>query len=113
MEIVKKNRITKHKNSDTCKANAYLMKNKDVSGAVVTISGRYPEKGRVVNKKCQELVFILKGSGKAVVEGETVKLAKNDLILIEPKERYYWDGKFTLFVASDPSWYPEQHKKVK
>jgi hypothetical protein len=34
------------------------------------------------------------------------------MILIEPEEKYYWDGNFTLFVPCTPAWYPEQHEEI-
>lgn len=113
IEIVRKVQAQKHKNGDSCIANEYPMDNKDIGGAVVKVSGRYPDKERVVNENCYELVFIMDGSGKIVVEGEEVKLKVGDIVLVEPEERYFWDGNLVLFVASHPSWYPNQHKKVK
>jgi len=32
--------------------------------------------------------------------------------LIEPGEKYYWEGKMTMFMPCVPAWYAEQHKEV-
>ncbi len=112
MEIVYKNQTEVFKNSDVCTAVEYSMKDKDINGAVVKTEGRYPEKERVVNLKCKELVYVMEGSGEIVVEKENVKLKKGDLVLINSKERYFFDGDMIMFISCTPAWYVEQHKKV-
>lgn len=97
----------------TAKAIEYPMGDKDINGAVGIIRGRYPEKGRVVNKKCKEMAYILDGKGKIVVEGEEVDFEKGDLLLIKPGERYFWEGNFKMFMPCTPAWYAKQHKEVK
>lgn len=113
MKVVYKNQTKKFKNSGVCTAIEYPMDDKDINGAVVKLKGRYPDKGRVVNEKCKELAYIIKGSGGVFVEGKEIKLKKGDLILIEPGEKYYWKGKITMFVPCTPAWNPEQHKEIK
>jgi mannose-6-phosphate isomerase-like protein (cupin superfamily) len=88
------------------------MNDKDINIATIEITGRYPKEGCVVNNKCKELSYIIKGSGKIVVEDKEIFLEKGDAILVEPKEKYYWDGNMTLLVPCTPAWYPEQHKIV-
>jgi len=112
MKIVHKNQTETFKNSDVCIATEYSLGDSDINGAVIELKGRYPDTGRVVNKKCKELAFIIEGSGKVVVEKKEVKLYKGDLVLIEPGEKYFWEGNLTMFVPCTPAWYPEQHKKV-
>lgn len=62
----------------------------------------------VVNQKCKELAYVIRGSGKVVIEGKEIKLKQDDLVLIEPEERY-----MEMFVFCVPAWYPEQHKEIK
>lgn len=112
MKVVHKNQTREFKNGDVCIATEYPLGDKDINGAVVTLRGRYPDTGRVVNEKCKELAYIVRGSGKLVVEGQEVELQEGDLVLIEPGERYYWDGQMMMFVPCTPAWYPEQHKGV-
>ena len=113
MKIIHKNQAEVYKNSDACTAIEYSLGDKDINGAVVESNGRYPDEGRVVNLKCKELAYIIKGSGKVIVEDKEAEFTKEDLILIKPGEKYYWEGSFTMFVSCVPAWYPEQHKEVK
>ena len=112
MKKVHKNETKEHKNSDVCLAIEYPLGDKDINGAVVRLSGRYPDEGRVVNKRCKELAYVISGSGRLVVEGKEVELSEGDLVLIEPGERYFCDGNMTMFMPCTPAWSPEQHKEV-
>lgn len=55
----------------------------------------------------------MKGNGRVVVEEKEVRLHQGDLVLIEPGEKYFWEGKMELFMPCTPAWHPEQHKEVK
>ena len=112
MKITRKEETKKFKNSEVCTATEYPMGDKDINGAVVEITGRYPDKGRVVNLKCREMSYVIRGSGKIVVEGKEIELNEGDLVLFEPGEKYFWDGNLIMFMSCVPAWYPEQHKEV-
>lgn len=112
MKIVHKNQVQEFKNSDECVVLEYALGDKDINGAVGKINGRYPEKNRAVNTKCKELGYIISGSGKIIVESKEYKFSAGDVVLIEPGERYYWEGNFEVFMPCTPAWYPEQHKLV-
>ena len=112
MKIVRKNQTEVYKNSDVCTAIEYPLGDKDINGAVVELNGRYPDKGRVMNLKCKELSYIIRGSGKVIVEDREIKFKEGDLILIESGEKYFWEGNFTMFASCTPAWYPEQHKEI-
>lgn len=113
MKFVPQNQTQEFKHSDTCTAIEYQTDNPNINGAEVKLTGRFPDKNRIVNLKCSEMAYVLKGSGKVFIEGREVKLNPGDLVLIEPNEKYFWDGHLTMFIASHPAWYPEQNKKVK
>lgn len=112
MKIVKSYQTKKFKNSPVCIATEYPLGDKDINGALIELKGRYPDKGRVVNLKCKEMAYIIKGSGKLVVERKEIKLRTGDLILIAPGEKYFWEGKMIMFVPCTPAWYLGQHKEV-
>lgn len=112
MKIIHKNQTNVFKNSDRCIAIEYPLGDKDINGAVIELDGRYPDKGRVVNLECKELAYILEGSGKLIIEDEEIEFEKDDLILLEPGEKYFWEGKCKMFVPCIPAWWPEQHKEV-
>jgi uncharacterized cupin superfamily protein len=113
MKVIKKSETIKFDGGKTCKAVEYHLGDKDINGAIGIITGRYPQKGRVVNKICKELVYVLEGSVKLVVEGEEVELEKGDEVLIMPGEKYYWGGNCKIFMACTPAWDAKQHEEVK
>ncbi len=110
MKIIRKDQTEKLKNSEACLATEYPLSDKDINGAIIELTGRYPAQGRVVNLECKEMSFVVKGSGKVVVENKAINLEAGDLILIEPGEKYFWDGNLTLFIACTPAWHPAQHQ---
>ena len=112
MKIVTKGQAKSFKNGKCCEAMEYQMGDKDINGTVIKLAGRYPETGEVVNNICKEMAYVIKGSGKVVVESKQFDISAGDLILVEPGEKYYWEGKMVMFVPCAPAWYPEQHKEV-
>ena len=112
MKIIHKNQTKIFKNSEACAAIEYPLGDKDINGAVIEINGRYPDKGRTVNLKCKEMAYIIRGSGKVSIEGVETEINKGSLILIEPGEKFFWEGNMTMFMPCVPAWYPEQYKEV-
>jgi len=112
MKIVRQSEAQTHKNSDRCTAIEYPIGDQDINGAVIELNGRYPDAGRVVNLECKELVYVIKGSGKLVVEGNAIELNEGDMVVIEPKEKYFFDGQMTFLAPCAPAWHPEQHIEV-
>lgn len=98
--------------SDACIAVEYPLEDKDINATTIEIKGRYPDKGRTVNLECKELAYVIKGSGKIVVEEQEYILEKDSVVLIDPGEKFYWEGDMTLFMPCTPAWRPEQHKEV-
>src|SRR5690242_2165240 len=112
MNIVRKEDAVIYKNNDRCVITEYPMDDKDINGAVIKILGRYPEHGRVVNMKCKEMAYMIEGTGMAVIEGKEIMFQQGDVLLVEPGEKFFWEGHFTMFVPCAPAWYSEQHKEV-
>lgn len=112
MKFVSKQQTITHDNSDHCIATEYPVGDKDIDFATVEISGRYPDEGRVTNRTSKEICLILKGHGRIVIEGKEIRLNGGDVILIEPGEKYYWDGTMSIAVSCTPPWNKEQHKSV-
>lgn len=112
MKITRKEETKKIKNSEACIAIEYSMDDKDINGAVIELNGRYPDEGRTMNKKCKEMAYVIKGFGRVFVEDQEIQLKEGDLILIEPGEKFFWEGVMTLFMPCTPAWSPDQHKQV-
>ncbi|MFA5068196.1 MAG: cupin domain-containing protein [Candidatus Izemoplasmatales bacterium] len=113
MKIVKKDQRKEFKNSDCCLAYEYPMDDSDINGAAIKLSGRYPDKGWAVNEICKEMGYIISGSGKLVVEDKEYELTAGDLVLINPGEKFYWQGNMEIFMPCAPAWSPDQYKTVK
>jgi len=113
MKIVKKDQRKEFKNGDYCIAFEYPMEDKNINGAVIKLSGRYPDKGWAVNEICKEMGYIISGSGKLVVEDKEYELTAGDLVLINPGEKFYWQGNMEIFMPCAPAWSPDQYKTVK
>jgi mannose-6-phosphate isomerase-like protein (cupin superfamily) len=112
MKIAYKEQSENHQNSTVCLAIEYPLGDKDINGAVIKLKGRYPDKGWAMNLKCKEVAYVMNGSGRVVVEGREIRLKQGDMILIEPKEKYFWDGEMELFMPCTPAWYPGQYKEL-
>ncbi|MFS8158605.1 MAG: AraC family ligand binding domain-containing protein [Candidatus Roizmanbacteria bacterium] len=112
MKIVRNTQARKFSNSKTCIATEYPLNDNDINAAVIALSGRYPDVGRVVNTACKELVYIIKGAGLLVLENAKYNLEKGDIVIIEKDERYHWEGTMTILTVCNPAWYPEQHKEI-
>jgi mannose-6-phosphate isomerase-like protein (cupin superfamily) len=112
MKIIHKEQTKKVSNSENCIVFEYSLGDKDINGSIVELTGRYPSNGRVVNLKCKELCYIIKGSGKIVIENQEFVLHEGDLVSIDPGEKFFWDGNLIMFVSCAPAWHSEQHKEV-
>jgi len=111
MRIKKDDRV-RYENSPKCIAYEYPLGDKDINVAYIEINGRYPDKGFVTNEAVKEILFVVEGEGKIVIEDEEHELKEGDVVLLLPKKKYFFDGKLKLVVPCSPAWYPEQHKNV-
>ena len=107
MEITKKDQSQIFHNGNVT-AHEYPSQNKNISGGYVEIKGRHPSEGWIYNNLCTELVFIIRGSTTLTTEKESTILNEMDQVIIEPKERYFFDGDCIAFVPATPPWTPEQ-----
>jgi mannose-6-phosphate isomerase-like protein (cupin superfamily) len=109
MKVIKRDQAKDYSNSPTCNGFEFNLDDKNLDGAVVRVTGRYPETGRAVNQLCKEIAFIISGTGQVVINGEPFKINSDDLVVIDKGESYYWSGDFKLFVYCTPAWFSEQH----
>jgi mannose-6-phosphate isomerase-like protein (cupin superfamily) len=110
MEWVKREEAVEHVHEDGCTVYEYPMKNREMSIGVARIERRYPERGYALNHRCTEMGYVLKGAGKLVTETQEVALGEGDVVYIPPGEKYYWEGKMTIVLPTNPAWSPEQHE---
>jgi mannose-6-phosphate isomerase-like protein (cupin superfamily) len=107
--LIKKSETKKHSNSPKCIAYEYPFTDKDINIAFIEIKGRYPDKDRVTNKVCKEIVFVVKGKGKIEVDGKELLISEGDSIFIQPSQKYFFEGNLEIITSCHPTWYSEQH----
>lgn len=112
MEIFNQNKTKKVQNSKNCLVYEYPLQDKSINGVFVELRGREPDEGCVVNSVCKELAYVIKGSGIIMIDNKEVELKTGDLILIEPGEKFFWNGDMDLFISCTPAWYADQYKNV-
>jgi mannose-6-phosphate isomerase-like protein (cupin superfamily) len=113
MQIITKSQTTSFSNSPTCSGEEFAFGDKDLNIAVVTVNGRYPARGHLLNKVCKEIAYVLSGHGKVGVDDQVHELKPGDAVLIVPGERFYWEGSdLRMVMPCSPAFYPEQHVEV-
>lgn len=113
MKVITNSQTNKFANSNTCYGVQYSFDEKELNIAVITIDGRYPSKGHLVNEVINEVVYVLRGQGGVGVDDKFNKLKPGDAVYIKSGERYYLEGKMQVYVPCAPAFFPEQHKEVK
>lgn len=113
MKIAKERDAEKSEYASTSSVLDYSMvlNEKNIDFCINTITGRYPTEGYYSNLECEELCYILEGRGSiSKKENEPIKFEKGDIIYIDKKEIYFWNGNFKLAVVCTPAWTREQCK---
>ncbi len=112
MKFCSSHEAIEHKNSETCTATEFPIKDELMDFAMVKIAGRYPESRYLINRECKEIAFVKEGSGKVVVDGKEQLLNPGDVVLIEAGEKIYWEGDMVLLISCRPAWNMSQHQYV-
>ena len=111
--LIKKNESIKFENSPDCTVKEYQFKSNLFSFATAFIDGRYPEKGQVTNLECEEIYYVISGSGIVHSEKGDFKLEEGDVYFFEKAEKYWVEGtKFFLALVNAPPFNPNQHKEL-
>jgi mannose-6-phosphate isomerase-like protein (cupin superfamily) len=111
--LIKKSKSKKIQNSPDCTVWEYDFPSKDFSYATTLINGRYPEQKRVTNLECEEIYYVISGSGTIHSEKGDFAISEGDLYFFEKGEIYWVDGSnLLLALVNAPKWTPEQHKEV-
>ena len=110
---IKQSESTKINNSDACTIWEYAYPSDASSVAVAHIDGRYPAAGRVVNTECEEVYYVLSGSGVVHMDQEELSIAEGDLCYFSANESWCVEGdSLKLLVVNAPKWRPEQHEII-
>ena len=112
MKLITKSQAVPFTNSPSCNGFAYDL-DPGIDMAVITINGRYPDTGHVLNETCKEIAYVISGTGKIGRDGEEYDLHPGDGVFLDMNERYYWTGEDLVILApSAPAFSPEHHKQV-
>jgi mannose-6-phosphate isomerase class I len=112
MDYIKKNQSEIFNVGDLI-AREYPTKNPNISCAQVELKGRHPKEGWISNEACTELVYFIRGSAILTTEKESVQFNEGDVVILSPKEKYYWVGDCTLLAPTTPPWTSQQTKNTK
>lgn len=113
MRAIKLSEAEKGKNSDVCNTLEYSFGDPEIDVGVAVITGRFPDTGYCMNLISKELIYVLEGSGKLCFENKEVEFSKDDAILIDKNEKYYWDTEYAkVTMTCTPAWSPDQHKLI-
>ncbi len=111
--LIKKSNSTKIENSKDCVVWEYEYPSKNFSFATALINGRYPDEKKVTNLECEEVYYVISGSGVVHSEKGDFEINGGDLYFFEKAEVYWVEGdKLLLALVNAPKWTPEQHKVV-
>lgn len=112
MKVIKKEQEEIFENGNII-AHEYPSTNQNINIGLVEIKGRHPPENWLINEKCTQLTYITKGSVNLTTESETILLEEGDVAILNPNEKYFWEGDCTLLAPCTPAWTPEQNKIVK
>ncbi len=111
--LIKKSEAREKQNCPDCTVWEYEYPSKNFSFATALINGRYPEANRASNTGCEEVYYVISGSGIIHSEKGDFTLNPGDLYYFEKGEIYWVEGKELLIsITNAPQWTPEQHKIV-
>ena len=112
MKYAPKSQANKFVASDQCTIWENNLGSPKISNATSEINGRHPVKGWVVNDECDELAYVVSGTGLLHMPDKTINVQQGDTILLEAGERFAWEGTLKLFLPCVPAWWPEQSHVV-
>ena len=114
MKLIKPNETHTYKDGNFFKAMEYNFENPNLGFAVTVTTGRYPQKGYLVNKEVEEMIYVLEGTATLTFKnGNVFLLSKDDVILLNKNEPCFWETDYCkLAVTCSPEWNKNQHKNT-
>src|SRR5688500_3101322 len=81
------------------------------NGTVAEVNGRYPLRGWGMNHLCNELVYVVSGTGVIETPTSQTPLSPGDVAFVPKGQRIAWSGnQLVVFIPCIPAWHPEQHE---
>lgn len=111
--LLKASEAKKVENGSSCVVWEYDFPHQHFSFATASIHGRYPQEGMVMNEECEELYYVLSGSGTIHSQKGDFALITGDAYHFEKSEGFWVEGDdLRLALLNIPKWTPEQHVRV-
>ncbi len=83
------------------------------NGTIAEVHGQYPLKGWGRNLECDELVYVISGSGAIEAPQSRIELNAGDVALIPKGQPIAWNGNnLVVFIPCIPAWTAEQHEFI-
>ena len=109
--LIRKEDSVKKQIAPDCTVWEYPLNNKNLDLALTKINGRFPESGKTMNKVCQEIYYIISGTGTLYIDNKEIELNEGDVYLIEAEKKYHLIGEnLVMILPTSPAWYPEQQE---
>lgn len=108
MEIIRYSDRLTHSAHENSLVDEYIMQNKDIDVCVVSVSGRTPSHGQMVNREYTCVCYCVDGSG--TVCGQSI--TKGDAFNILAGEKYWFDGIFKFVMSGTPAFDSDQNDLV-
>lgn len=109
MEVARLSGSRVKSNSPNCSVREYQTENPDIDIATAVIGGREPSQGVAENTVSTELARVLQGGGSITVDGKRTHIGPGDVVIIEPGEKFFWDGEMKIEIVCTPRWSVDQH----
>ena len=96
-----------------CTVWEYKWNSEILSSARSVINWRLPEKWTFKNSECEEVYFVVSGSGKVISDKWTFELNQGDVYHFEKWEKYYvkWND-LNLVISNSPKREPRQFEII-
>ncbi len=111
--LIKKGEAKSKQNSKDCTVWEYEYPSSNFSFATALINGRYPEQKRSVNIECEQLYYVISGSGVIHSDKGDFLINQGDLYHFKKGEAYFVEANNLLVaIINAPRWVFNQYKEV-
>jgi len=111
--LITQSESKKVQNSESCIVWEYGIPSNCVSCGKVIICGRYPETKKVMNTKCEQIYFVVSGSGIIHSEKGDFNISRDDMYFFTKGEEYWVEGnELVVLLVNAPKWTPKQYQFV-
>jgi mannose-6-phosphate isomerase-like protein (cupin superfamily) len=87
---------------------------KEIGLSYQKLNTRGPKSGNYLNKVCQEIYFIIKGTAVFYIDNNKYEVKEKDVIIVEPNMPFHIETSgLEYIIITRPDWYEEQYEEIK